>query len=134
MKKQSNAFVSIYRDPKTNCLLLHLSNSLTFICYVGADFAGLWRYEDDQDPVCVQSHLGYVIMFTNCPLLWASKLQTEIAVCTMEAEYIALLQSMHDLLPLCYLTLEILNNLHLPFTGSWTHSKCFEDSNGALTL
>ena len=24
-------------------------------CYADADFAGLWNYEDDQDPVCVCS-------------------------------------------------------------------------------
>jgi len=79
---------------KTHGLLLHPSTQFTLNCYVDADFAGLWRYEDDQDPVCVRSRTGYVILFANCPLLWASKLQTEITVSTLEAEYIALSQSM----------------------------------------
>ena len=30
-------------------------------CYVDADFAGLWKHEEDQDPVCVKSRTGYVI-------------------------------------------------------------------------
>ena len=40
-------------------------------------------------------------MFGGCPILWASKLQTEVALSTMEAEYIALSQAMHEILPAC---------------------------------
>jgi hypothetical protein len=67
-------------------------------CFVDADFAGLWGAEYDQDPVCVKSRTGYVITFMGCPLLWASKLQTQIALSTMEAEYIALSTAMRDLI------------------------------------
>ena len=52
-------------------------------CYVDADFAGLWGYEDDQDPVCVKSRTGYVLTLGDCPFLWVSKLQTEIALSTL---------------------------------------------------
>ena len=65
-----------------------------------ADFAGLWGQEDDQDPVCVKSRTGYVLLFGGCPLLWVSKRQTEIALSTMEAEHETLSQSMRDLLPM----------------------------------
>ena len=34
-------------------LLLHPSSTFILDCYIDADFAGLWGYEDDQDPVCV---------------------------------------------------------------------------------
>ena len=37
-------------------------------------------------------------MFMGCPLTWTSKLQTRIALSTMEAEYIALSQSMQELI------------------------------------
>lgn len=67
-------------------------------CYVDADFAGLWGIEYDQDPVSVKSRTGYLIMFMGCPLLWASKLQTQIALSTMEAEYIALSTAMRELI------------------------------------
>ena len=36
--------------------------------YVGADFEGLWKHEDDQDPVCVNSRTGYVMNLGGCPL------------------------------------------------------------------
>ena len=38
-------------------------------------------------------------MMGGCPLICVSKLQTEIALSTTEAEYIALSQAMRDLLP-----------------------------------
>ncbi len=58
--------------------------------YLDADFAGLWSYEHDQDPVCVKSRTGFVITLGTCPVMWVSKLQTEIALSTLEAEYIVL--------------------------------------------
>jgi hypothetical protein len=67
-------------------------------CYVDADFAGLWGVEYDQDPVSVKSRTGYLITFMGCPLLWASKMQTQIALSTMEAEYIALSAAMRELI------------------------------------
>ena len=58
-------------------------------CYVDADFAGLYGHEHEQDPHCVKSRSGFVIFVGGCRILWSSKLQSEIACSTMEAEYIA---------------------------------------------
>ena len=49
-------------------------------CYVDADFAGLYGYEDDQDPVSVKSRTGFVLTLFGCPIIWSSKLQTEITL------------------------------------------------------
>ena len=43
--------------------------------------------------------MGYVITYANFPIIWASWLQTEIVISTTEAEYVALTQSMRDILP-----------------------------------
>jgi len=75
-------------------LIFKPMQKLSLDCYADADFVGLWGQEDDQDPVSVKSHTGYVLLFGGCPLLWVSKLQTEIALSTMEVEYIALSHSM----------------------------------------
>jgi len=83
------------------------TRALTLDCYVDSDFGGLYGVENDQEPVCVKSRTGYVIMFRGCPLLWVSKLQTQIALSTMEAEYIALSASMRDLIPLREILKEI---------------------------
>jgi hypothetical protein len=103
-------------------------------CYVDADFAGLWRYEDDQDPVCVKSRTGYIIMFGGCPLLWVSRLQTEIALSTTEAEYIALSQAMRDLLPTKSLIEGLLSSLGIELTEVSTFSTVFEDNMGAIAI
>lgn len=75
-------------------LILNPSQELAVDCYADADFAGLWGSENAQDPTCVKSRTGYVLVVAGCPVTWVSKLQTEIALSTMEAEYIALSQAM----------------------------------------
>ena len=69
-------------------------------CYVDSNFAGLWNFEDDQDLTCVNSRTGYIMLLGGCPLIWSSKLQFEIALSTMKAEYIALSTALRDLIPL----------------------------------
>ena len=59
-------------------------------CYVNANFAGLFQYEDNQWPICVESRTGFILIFSGCPLMWASKLLSEIALSMTEGEYIAL--------------------------------------------
>jgi hypothetical protein len=70
-----------------------------------------------------------------CPVAWVSKLQTEIALSTLEAEYIALSQAMRDILPTRVVVKEIANFLQYNNTIHFrAHSDVFEDNNGALTL
>jgi hypothetical protein len=104
-------------------------------CYVDADFAGLWGYEDKQDPSSIKSRTGYVIFIADCPVLWVSRLQTDIATSTMEAEYSALSTAMRDFLPIKKLATEISSNVGLT-QDPITHSKrtVWEDNAGALKL
>ena len=64
--------------------------------FVDADFAGGWDPEDAENADNVYSCTGYVICYARCPMFWQSKLQTEIALSTAEAEYIALSQALRD--------------------------------------
>jgi hypothetical protein len=138
--KQSHAkavkqIVRYLAGTKDQGMTLKPKRDLAVDCYVDADFAGLWKAEDDQDPLCVKSRTGYVLMLANCPLSWVSKMQTEIAVSTMEAEYIALSQAMRDLIPLRELVKEVARSLGKDRNFiTRTYSKVFEDNNGALTL
>ena len=101
--KQSHA-VAVKRilrylnSTKDKGMYIKPNKSLTIDCYVDADFAGLWKSEDDQDPLCVKSRSGFLITFMGCPLHWQSKLQTQIALSTMESEYIALSQAMREII------------------------------------
>jgi hypothetical protein len=103
-------------------------------CYVDADFAGGYSVETSDEPVSVFSRTGYVVYYFGCPVVWVSKLQSEISLSTVEAEYIALSQSMRDLIPL----LDQIKEMDIVY-GSNTSKpivKCtlFEDNNGALEL
>jgi hypothetical protein len=66
--------------------------------------------------------------------LWHSKLQTEIALSTTEAEYIALSSAMRDLIPMRTLLAEIGKVLEISETEIVCHSKLFEDNKGAEEL
>jgi hypothetical protein len=82
----------------------------------------------------VKSPTGYVMTLGGCPILWNSKLQTEIALSTTgEAEYIALSQAMRELIPLRRLLLEVFVAMKLSgMTGSVVKSIVFEDNNRAI--
>ena len=61
-------------------------------------------------------------------------MQTEIALSTTEAEYIALSHSMRDLIPLRGILQELAKVLRVSSKVPKTHSSVFEDNNGALEL
>lgn len=68
-------------------------------------------------------------------MIWVSKLQTEIALSTTEAEYIALSQSLRDLIPMRRLLQEASFGLAISTTlNAKLYSTVFEDNNGALSL
>ena len=63
---------------KDNGLVFNPSKKLVVDCYADADFAVLCGHEDPQYHICARSRTGFVVNFVNCPLLWVSKLQTEV--------------------------------------------------------
>ena len=67
-------------------------------CFVDAYFTGGWSTNESDDPASVYSHTGYIIRYKNFPILWASKLQSEISLSTTEADYIALSQAMREII------------------------------------
>ena len=45
-------------------------------CYADADFAGTYTPELSNDPSLCRSQTGFLILYSGCPVLWSSKLQT----------------------------------------------------------
>jgi len=116
-------------------LILRPTGVLDIDCYVDADFAGLWPYEDKHDPSCVKSRTGFVICISDCPVIWSSKLQTDIATSTMEAEYNGLSLCMRDLMPFKWLFLAVANGIGLgDNVMTLFKTSVWEDNNGALIL
>jgi hypothetical protein len=66
-----------------------------FECYCDADFSGNWnRHLAPFDPSTAKSQSGLIMFYEGCLVIWASKLQTQVALSTTEAEYIAMSQSL----------------------------------------
>jgi hypothetical protein len=103
-------------------------------CFMDADFAGTWSASTADNPSSVKSRTGYIITFASCPVLWCSKLQTEIALSTTEAEYIALSQSVRDLIPMQNLLHELSNATQLIVGSTMAHSTVFEANKGCIEL
>ena len=111
------------------------TGDLSIDCYVDADFAGLHGRDPDHEPSSAKSRTGYIITLGGCPILWKSKLQTEISLSTLESEYSALSASMRTLLSLRSLHTEVVAALRLPPQFKSTiRCRVFEDNNGALLL
>ena len=102
--------------------------------YVDASFAGDWNTAWSDEPTSVMSRTGYIIFYSNCPIVWCSKLQTEIALSTTESEYIALSQSLRDAIPLIGFLKEI--QLVIPNSKETPtiHCSIFEDNKGCIDL
>mmetsp|Transcript_30431 Transcript_30431/g.69423 ORF Transcript_30431/g.69423 Transcript_30431/m.69423 type:complete len:1695 (-) Transcript_30431:406-5490(-) len=116
-------------------LILDPIDDLRLDCYPDADFAGLWGQDHPQDSHCVRSRTGFLISLSGCPVVWSSKLQTEIALSTMEAEYIALSTACRSLLPISDLLQELGGCLGLPVDpSSHLHIEVHEDNAGCLVL
>ena len=115
-------------------IILRPSPTVELDCYVDADFAGVWGHEDSSDQASVKSRTGYYMLLGNVPVLWASKLQTEIALSTMEAEYIALSTAMRAFIPIRHVLQELVTTFNLPVDKESLISTVFEDNQPALTL
>jgi hypothetical protein len=77
-------------------------------CYTDASFLGEWLKEvAENSPITARSRTGFLILYANCPVVWCSKLQTEITHSATEAEYVALSQSLKEVTSLVHLLGEL---------------------------
>jgi hypothetical protein len=71
---------------KDNGMIYSPDSSKGIEVFVDADFAGGWDSAQAEDVVNVYLRTGLFIYYAGCPVYWQSKLQTEIALSTAEAE------------------------------------------------
>ena len=65
---------------------------------VDADFCGNYHKDNSEDPTNLLSRTGFVILYTNYPIVWVSMLQGCISLSTTESEYIILSHVMRVLI------------------------------------
>ena len=131
---------------RTRGLILRPNGNTSLDAYVDSDFAGTWSTSTSSMRQSCLSRTGYVITYGGCPIHWASKLQSEIALSTTEAEYIALSMCARELIPLRSVLNDIAKRFKIPeFAGSLaspmskTFSKTYrsivyEDNAGCLEI
>ena len=120
---------------KERGLIINPNKECQLKCFVDADFAGLWKVEDPEDKKSATSRTGFVLTYAGIPITWCSKLQSLIALSTTEAEYMALSQSMRELLPTQELLRDLSRAFQLgPHNDPKFASTVFEDNNSALEL
>jgi hypothetical protein len=73
---------------------------LSLDAYCDSDFAGVWHQEFAHLHDSCLSRTGFIIVLAGVPIHRSSKLHTEIALSSTEAEYITLIQCCRALLPM----------------------------------
>ena len=68
--------------------------------FVDAYFVGDWNKSLSGEPTYVMSRTRYIIFYAHCPIICYSKLQTQITLSDTESEYVVLLQSLSNVIPL----------------------------------
>jgi hypothetical protein len=115
-------------------MIINPTKELVIDAYPDADFAGMYGYEKPTDPACAKSRTGFVIVFAGMPVMWQSKLQTETALSTMEAEIIALAACMRELIPIMDMVQELAVAVGKSAGAVNMKVSVHEDNSGALVL
>jgi hypothetical protein len=113
-------------------IILNPDESRGIECYVDASLARDYEKDRAEDATTLLSRTRYTILLFGCPIIWVSKLQTEITLSTTEAEYVALSQAMRDVIPFMNIIEEIAKNSPLSIPKPVVKCTLFEDNNGAL--
>ncbi len=94
----------------------------------------MYGHEKPTDPACAKSRSGFVIVFAGVPVLWQSKLQTQTALSTMEAEGIALGACMKELIPIMDMVESLAVAAGISAGDENIRVSVHEDNLGALVL
>ena len=73
-------------------------------------------------------------MYAGCPLTWSSKLQIEISLSIIESEYIALSQTMLEVIPFMNLIIEVVDVFTLHNPKNNFHCKVFEENRSCIKV
>jgi len=109
----------------------------SFDCWVDADFVGNWdRVNADVDPSAARSRTAFIIVHGGCPVVWASKIQREVALSSTEAECNALSESLRSVTHLMDLMKETKRQLKWSVASDVPRIHCtvMEDNSGALEM
>jgi hypothetical protein len=122
------------KNTSSHGMVINPTRELTIDTYPDAVFAEMYGHEKPTDPACANSHSGFVIVFAGVPVLWQSKLQTQTALSTMEAELIALGACMKELIPILDMVHSLAVAVGIPAGDVNMRVTVHKDNSGALVL
>ena len=83
--------VKYLKKTKHRGIILDPDRAKSLEVYADADFSGNWNKNTaEHDSSTAKSRTGYIILYAGCPIIWCSKLQTQVSLSTTEAEYVSL--------------------------------------------
>ena len=121
-------------------LILHPDPELSLDCYVDSSFCGEWiKSNADQamyDPNTARSRTGYVINYAGCPLVWASRLQTEVCLSSTESELVTMSAATREVIYLLRVIKDAkeVAQLDLRLLHSRIICRVFEDNQGTIAI
>ena len=84
---------------KNKGIILKPDRTKSLEVFADADFSGNYNIKTAADDASTtKSRTCYIILYTGCPIVWQSELQTQSALSTTEAEYISLSQSLRTVI------------------------------------
>ena len=90
-------------------MTLEPNNKHELECFLDNDFASNYNSCHDRGTTSNKSCTGYTILYQGCPTVWTPKLQTQCGPSSAESEYLALSQSMRDILRLREILKEVMD-------------------------
>ena len=75
-----------------------------------------------------------MIKFANFPIVWVSKMQTEIALLTAKVEYTSVSQNIRYLIPLIHIMLKVSSIFRMKCDSCNSYTTTVEDNKGANEL
>ena len=103
--------------------------------FADAEFSGLFTSEYKHEPISVKSRTGILLNFDEVPILQSSKLQLEIALSILKAEYIALSHGMTELVAAKGLLQELSQRMNFILDGMESNvTYTWEDNIGTQNL
>ena len=139
--KQSHIDAVMYlgrysKGMKDQGIIIDPKQDQSFEEWADADFAGNCLKDTAAvDPSTAKSRSGYVINVAGCQVLWASNLQTQIALSSCKTKSICLLQALREVLPLMTLVQELKDRSIIEdFMKQKVHCKAFKDNSGCIKM
>lgn len=107
-----------------------------FEVFCDSNFVG--DYNQDTAPYDVmtaKSRGGHIIMYAGCPMLWSSKMLSEVTLSTTESEYCEISNALRSTIPLMSLVNEVRERYDTKLVGvPVVKCEVFEDNSGAVEL